>query len=175
MCPAAFRLNRNRAGNGFHTPQISRQNLSVSAGARCFSRAVGAATRHAAIGRIAPSKSHGHGAKLTSLFLTKASIAGQSNVMTQQADTNAAATAQARPDTALQSLTFEAAMGELETIVRRLESGDVSLEESVSLYERGHALRQHCEARLAAAQARIEQVSLGADGRPTGAKPFGDN
>ncbi len=65
-------------------------------------------------------------------------------------------------------------MGELETIVRRLESGDVSLEESVTLYERGHALRGHCEARLAAAQARIEQVSLGADGRPTGTTPFGE-
>jgi len=71
------------------------------------------------------------------------------------------------PDIA--SLSFEAAMGELETIVRRLESGDVSLEESVTLYERGH-----CEARLAAAQARIEQVSLGADGRPTGTTPFGE-
>lgn len=69
---------------------------------------------------------------------------------------------------AISSLSFEAAMGELETIVRRLESGDVSLEESVVLYERGHALRAHCEARLAAAQARIEQVSLGADGRTWG-------
>lgn len=73
------------------------------------------------------------------------------------------------------ALSFEAAMGELETIVRRLESGDVSLEESVTLYERGHALRGHCEARLAAAQARIEQVSLGADGRPTGTTPFGES
>lgn len=73
------------------------------------------------------------------------------------------------------SLSFEAAMGELETIVRRLESGDVSLEESVALYERGHALRAHCEARLAAAQARIEQVSLGADGQPAGTTPFGES
>ncbi len=55
------------------------------------------------------------------------------------------------PDPAITALSFEAAMGELETIVRRLESGDVSLEESVALYERGHALRGHCEARLAAA------------------------
>lgn len=87
------------------------------------------------------------------------------------------------PDTAsetpgaasISSLSFEAAMGELESIVRRLESGDVSLEESVALYERGHALRVHCEARLAAAQARIEQVSLGADGQPAGTTPFGEN
>ena len=79
------------------------------------------------------------------------------------------------PETAaadIASLSFEAAMGELETIVRRLESGDVSLEESVTLYERGHALRAHCEARLAAAQARIEQVSL-VDGQPAGTAPFG--
>src|SRR3546814_18620248 len=66
---------------------------------------------------------------------------------------------------AIAALSFEAAMGELETIVRRLESGDVSLEESVTLYERGHALRAHCEARLAAAQARSEKVSLGAADR----------
>ena len=79
------------------------------------------------------------------------------------------------PDPAIAALSFEAAMRELETIVRRLESGDVSLEESVALYERGHALRGHCEARLAAAQARIEQVSLGADGRPTGTAPFGES
>lgn len=76
---------------------------------------------------------------------------------------------------AIASLSFEAAMGELESIVRRLESGDVSLEESVALYERGHALRAHCEARLAAAQARIEQVSLNAEGRPAGTTPFGES
>ena len=87
------------------------------------------------------------------------------------------------PDTAsestgaapISSLSFESAMSELETIVRHLESGDVSLEKSVALYERGHALRQHCEARLAAAQARIEQVGLGADGQPAGTTPFGES
>ena len=77
------------------------------------------------------------------------------------------------PNQDIASLSFEAAMSELETIVRRLEGGDVSLEESVTLYERGHALRQHCEARLAAAQARIEQVSL-VDGQPAGTAPFGE-
>lgn len=91
--------------------------------------------------------------------------------MTDTPDAAAAPT----PDPAIAALSFEAAMGELETIVRRLESGDVNLEESVALYERGHALRAHCEARLAAAQARIEQVSLGADGRPTGTIPFGES
>ena len=78
------------------------------------------------------------------------------------------------PATADASLSFEAAMAELETIVRRLESGDVNLEESVALYERGHALRQQCEARLAAAQARIEQLSLGGDGTPVGTRPFAE-
>ena len=72
------------------------------------------------------------------------------------------------------SLSFEAAMAELESIVRRLEGGDVNLEESVTLYERGQALRQHCEARLKAAELRVEQVSVGADGQPTGTTPFGD-
>ncbi|MDX2209383.1 MAG: exodeoxyribonuclease VII small subunit [Sphingopyxis sp.] len=78
------------------------------------------------------------------------------------------------PPPAPESLSFEAAMAELETIVRRLEGGDVSLEESVALYERGQALRQHCEARLKAAELRVEQVSVGADGAPTGTVPFGD-
>jgi exodeoxyribonuclease VII small subunit len=75
---------------------------------------------------------------------------------------------------AITSLSFEAAMKELEVIVRHLESGDVSLDKSVALYERGHALREHCEARLKAAQARIEQVSLGADGTPNGTTAFGE-
>lgn len=85
---------------------------------------------------------------------------------------NAAETLGALP---ISALSFEAAMGELESIVRHLESGDVALEKSVALYERGHALRAHCEARLAAAQARIEQVGLGADGQPAGTTPFGES
>jgi exodeoxyribonuclease VII small subunit len=75
-------------------------------------------------------------------------------------------------DIAIDSLSFEAAMAELESIVRKLESGDVLLEESVALYTRGDALRAHCTARLAAAQARIEQISLSGDGTPTGTRPF---
>jgi exodeoxyribonuclease VII small subunit len=76
------------------------------------------------------------------------------------------------PAADISSLSFEAAMAELESIVRKLESGDVLLEESVALYTRGDALRTHCTARLAAAQARIEQISLSADGTPTGTRPF---
>lgn len=70
------------------------------------------------------------------------------------------------------SMTFEAALAELETIVRKLESGDTALDQSVELYTRGDALRAHCEARLKAAEARIEQVRLGPDGTATGTTPF---
>lgn len=74
--------------------------------------------------------------------------------------------------TNIADLTFEDALRALEDVVRRLESGDVPLDESISLYERGEALRGHCQARLDAAQARIESIVAGADGRATGAVPF---
>jgi exodeoxyribonuclease VII small subunit len=61
---------------------------------------------------------------------------------------------------------------ELEAIVLRLERGTVSLEESLAIYERGEALRRHCEALLARAEARIETITLGPDGRPTGTAPL---
>jgi exodeoxyribonuclease VII small subunit len=69
-------------------------------------------------------------------------------------------------------LSFEDALKRLETIVHRLESGEASLDESIRLYAEGDALRGQCEARLAAAQARIEKITLGADGKPTGLQPF---
>jgi exodeoxyribonuclease VII small subunit len=68
-------------------------------------------------------------------------------------------------------LTFEEALRELEQVVGQLERGDVALDASIALYERGAALKAHCEARLAAAQARIEQIAL-AEGQPAGLKPF---
>lgn len=74
--------------------------------------------------------------------------------------------------TNIADLTFEDALRALEDVVRRLESGDVPLDESISLYERGEALRGHCQARLDAAQARIESIVAGADGKATGAVPF---
>ena len=70
-------------------------------------------------------------------------------------------------------LTFEAALRRLEEIVRRLESGDVPLDEAIDLYGEGDRLKQQCEARLAAAQARIEKIQLGRDGTPSGTVPFG--
>ncbi|MEO6092410.1 MAG: exodeoxyribonuclease VII small subunit [Novosphingobium sp.] len=74
------------------------------------------------------------------------------------------------PDIA--TLSFEDALRSLEEVVRKLESGDVPLDDSISLYERGEALRQHCQARLDAAQARIEQIVAGPDGAAIGTRPF---
>lgn len=70
------------------------------------------------------------------------------------------------------SLSFEESLKELEAIVARLESGDAALDESISLYTRGDALRAQCEARLKDAQMRIEKISLGSDGAPNGVAPF---
>jgi exodeoxyribonuclease VII small subunit len=74
------------------------------------------------------------------------------------------------PDIA--QMSFEEALRALEDVVRKLETGEVPLEESISLYERGEQLRRHCQARLDAAQARIEKIVQGPDGKPTGAVPF---
>ena len=79
-------------------------------------------------------------------------------------------TVTAAPD--LSGLNFEDALKALEDIVRRLESGDAPLEESIDLYARGDALRGHCQARLDAAQARIEAIVAGPDGKPIGLRPF---
>ena len=72
----------------------------------------------------------------------------------------------------LDTLSFEDALRELETIVRQLESGEVPLEDSISLYEKGEKLRQHCQKRLDAAQARIEKIVTGPDGAPVSTQPF---
>ncbi|WP_144094707.1 exodeoxyribonuclease VII small subunit [Croceicoccus sediminis] len=72
----------------------------------------------------------------------------------------------------ISALTYEQALKALEDVVRRLESGEVALDESISLYERGEKLRAHCQARLDAAQARIEKIVAGPDGVPQGTRPF---
>jgi exodeoxyribonuclease VII small subunit len=69
-------------------------------------------------------------------------------------------------------LSFEAALKRLEEIVRKLESGEASLDEAIELYSEGDRLKQQCEARLEAAQARIEKIQLGRGGEPTGTAPF---
>ncbi len=78
--------------------------------------------------------------------------------------------AESLPDIA--PLSFEDALRALEDVVRQLESGEVPLDDSISLYERGEALRKHCQARLDAAQARIERIVNGADGAAAGTRPF---
>jgi exodeoxyribonuclease VII small subunit len=70
------------------------------------------------------------------------------------------------------TMSFEDALRSLEDVVRRLESGDVPLDDSITLYERGEALRKHCQARLDAAQARIEKIVAGPDGQAAGVQPF---
>ena len=72
------------------------------------------------------------------------------------------------------TLPFEAAMKELEAIVDRLEKGQVALEESIAIYERGEALKAHCDALLKNAEARIEKITLSRDGKPTGTVPLDD-
>ena len=69
-------------------------------------------------------------------------------------------------------LSFEDALAELEQIVKTLEQGSAPLDQSIELYQRGDRLKRHCEARLKAAQARIEQIAFGADGKPAGVTPF---
>jgi exodeoxyribonuclease VII small subunit len=70
------------------------------------------------------------------------------------------------------SLSFEKAVAELEQIVARLEKGDVPLEDSIAMYERGVALKARCETLLKAAEARVEKITLAPDGRPTGTQPL---
>ena len=66
------------------------------------------------------------------------------------------------------TMSFEAALAELEAIVSKLESGQAPLQESITIYERGEALKRHCEDLLKAAEMRIEKITLSRDGRPVG-------
>ena len=63
------------------------------------------------------------------------------------------------------TLSFEEALGELESIVRGLEKGDTKLDDSIQAYERGTALKKHCEKKLQDAQAKIEKITVANDGR----------
>jgi exodeoxyribonuclease VII small subunit len=69
-------------------------------------------------------------------------------------------------------MTFERALKELEGIVSRLERGDVELEESIAIYERGEVLRDHCDRLLRQAEAKVEKITLGSDGTPKGVDPL---
>jgi exodeoxyribonuclease VII small subunit len=72
----------------------------------------------------------------------------------------------------VRKLSFERALEELESIVKRLEEGKVPLEESVAIYERGESLKRRCEELLRQAEARVEKITLDASGQPTGTEPL---
>ena len=72
----------------------------------------------------------------------------------------------------IREMTFERALKELEHIVGRLERGDVELEESIAIYERGEALKDHCDRLLKQAEAKVEKLTLGPGGVPAGTEPF---
>jgi len=70
--------------------------------------------------------------------------------------------------TDIAGLSFEEALKQLETIVRELEQGNVPLERSIDMYERGDALRKHCDTLLKSAEAKVEKIQLGQNGDPSG-------
>lgn len=72
----------------------------------------------------------------------------------------------------IKKLTFERALEELESIVTRLEGGQVALEESVTIYERGEALKRRCEELLRQAEARVDKITTDAKGQPNGTEPL---
>ena len=76
----------------------------------------------------------------------------------------------ATPD--VSTLSFEQAVEELEKIVAALERGDVPLDRSIEIYERGEALKKHCETLLSAAENRIEKIRLDRAGKPQGTEPL---
>jgi exodeoxyribonuclease VII small subunit len=76
----------------------------------------------------------------------------------------------AKGDSDIASMSFEDALGELETIVRELEDGRIKLDQAISAYERGARLKAHCEKKLAEAKAKVEKISLGPAG-PEGVEP----
>jgi exodeoxyribonuclease VII small subunit len=70
------------------------------------------------------------------------------------------------------TMPFERALAELESVVDKLEKGAVPLEESIAIYARGEALKKRCEELLKSAEQKIEKITLGANGKPTGSEPL---
>ncbi|HVG48480.1 MAG TPA: exodeoxyribonuclease VII small subunit [Rubellimicrobium sp.] len=75
-------------------------------------------------------------------------------------------------DKPIPEMTFEEALAELESVVSRLERGDVALDDSINLYERGAKLRARCQQKLAEAEEKVSRITLGDGGQPTGLQPF---
>ncbi|MBN8957782.1 MAG: exodeoxyribonuclease VII small subunit [Rhizobiales bacterium] len=76
------------------------------------------------------------------------------------------------PHKDVSTLSFEKALAELDSIVARLEKGDVALEESVAIYERGEVLKRRCDELLQQAEARVDKITLDASGKPSGTEPL---
>lgn len=74
-------------------------------------------------------------------------------------------------DKPVEEMSFEDAMRELEAVVGQLERGDVALEDSIKLYERGAALKARCEVKLKEAEEKVDAITLDRDGTPTGTTP----
>ncbi len=74
-------------------------------------------------------------------------------------------------DTPVEQMTFEQAMKELEAVVGQLERGDVALDQSIALYERGAALKKRCEDELKRAEEKVAAITLDASGQPNGTTP----
>ncbi|WP_295314169.1 exodeoxyribonuclease VII small subunit [Roseobacter sp.] len=74
-------------------------------------------------------------------------------------------------DTPVSEMSFEQAMAELETVLGQLERGDVALDESIALYERGAALKKRCEEKLKDAEEKVAAITLDPDGKPSGTTP----
>ncbi len=72
----------------------------------------------------------------------------------------------------ISDMSFEEALAALEQVVGQLEGGQVPLEKSIALYERGDALRKHCEAKLSEAELKVEKIVAGGDGAAQGTAPF---
>jgi len=77
-----------------------------------------------------------------------------------------------KPNDDVRAMSFEQALEALERIVDDLEKGDVPLEKSIAIYERGEALKRHCDTLLKSAEAKVEKIRLSRDGQPTGVEPL---
>ena len=75
-------------------------------------------------------------------------------------------------EASIEKMSFETAMAELEQVVTQLERGDVALDASIALYERGAALKAHCEAKLKSAEEKVAAITLNGDRQPTGVTPL---
>ena len=74
-------------------------------------------------------------------------------------------------DTPIEEMSFEMAMAELEQVLSQLERGDVALDDSIKLYERGALLKKRCETKLKEAEEKVAAITLDGDGNPAGLKP----